>query len=496
MTTKKLNNDIFIKRSKEIHGDTYDYSKVEYVNSKTHVVIVCDVHGDFTKTPSKHMSGQGCPVCARIKDGTSKSIGHDEFIKRANIVHSNFYDYSKTVYVNMNSYITIVCPVHGDFQHTPSNHLGGSGCRKCRYEKLSDLKRYTTSDFIEKAKIVHSDYYKYNGVEYIDSYTAVRIKCPEHGVFYQMPYVHLSGSGCIKCSAHKSNEEDIIRKYINELGFDTCERYRPKWMKGLELDIYVPDKKLAIEYCGSVFHHSSKGPHLGNFLNATSKKKSYHYDKWKLCRSNGVRLITIYDFKWFQNQHKYKQLIRHALGLSHRVFARKCNIVNVPDSTAYQFHKDNHLESFHIPYKDAFSYGLMYEDKLLMVATVGDIYDQTSKQYKKKLQRISTMSDYAIVGGLTKLSNHIVRNHGTFIYQTTNDTGSVFESISSKDTLRYWWVNRSRCKKYYSRNFCQKHLLKKHFKEDVRETDTESSYMERLGYIKVYDSGLSTIKVT
>lgn len=60
---RKLTTEEFIKRARDIHGNKYDYSKVEYINNKTKVCIICHEHGEFWQTPGNHINGAGCPDC-------------------------------------------------------------------------------------------------------------------------------------------------------------------------------------------------------------------------------------------------------------------------------------------------------------------------------------------------------------------------------------------------------------------------------------------------
>ena len=129
---KKETNSSFIERAKLVHGDKYDYSLVNYVNNKTKVKIICSVHGIFEQIPNAHLNKQGCPKCALEKNKQTKPIVVEEFVKRANKIHGNKYDYSKVDYINSQTKIKIICPIHGVFEQKPANHLRGAGCSKCR----------------------------------------------------------------------------------------------------------------------------------------------------------------------------------------------------------------------------------------------------------------------------------------------------------------------------------------------------------------------------
>ena len=120
----------FIRKARLRHGDKYDYSLVEYVNSQTPVKIICPIHGIFEQTPAAHVRGDNCPKCANNKRGARMT--QEEFIKRCHEVHGDKYDYSSTIYKGMNHQITIICPKHGAFTMNASNHvLLHQGCPKC-----------------------------------------------------------------------------------------------------------------------------------------------------------------------------------------------------------------------------------------------------------------------------------------------------------------------------------------------------------------------------
>jgi hypothetical protein len=129
---KKLTTKEFIKRAKEIHGNKYDYSKVEYENLHKKVCIICPEHGEFWQNPSKHIHRKhGCPNCGIINRGEKRRLNIKEFVKKSNKIHNNKYDYSKTKYINNKIDVCIICPEHGEFWQTPTNHFKGCGCPNC-----------------------------------------------------------------------------------------------------------------------------------------------------------------------------------------------------------------------------------------------------------------------------------------------------------------------------------------------------------------------------
>lgn len=128
----RLNTNKVIGLFKEVHGDKYDYSKVEYHDMKTKVCIICPIHGEFWQTPEKHIKRHfGCPKCGVIKRATKRILSSEEFIKRAKNVHGDKYDYSKINYVDSHTKVCIICPIHGEFWQTPNKHLMGQECPEC-----------------------------------------------------------------------------------------------------------------------------------------------------------------------------------------------------------------------------------------------------------------------------------------------------------------------------------------------------------------------------
>lgn len=129
ISSKKQASNVnsFIDEANKIHNYKYDYSKVNYVNNRTKVIIVCPTHGEFLVTPNSHLSRHsGCPKCGREEVGNKKRKTLEEFIKEAREVHGYKYDYSKVIYKNTHSKIKIICKKHGEFLNKiAKDHLHG-----------------------------------------------------------------------------------------------------------------------------------------------------------------------------------------------------------------------------------------------------------------------------------------------------------------------------------------------------------------------------------
>ena len=164
----QLTTESFIEKAKKVHGEKYDYSKVEYKNSETKVCIICPEHGEFWQTPHSHLNGTGCHRCAIEKVNEKQKLTTESFIEKAKKVHGNKYDYSKVKYASSQTKVCIICPEHGEFWQTPNVHLSGSGCPSCNEYKLEkETKLFLTKHNI---KFEFQKRFKWLGLQSLDFY--------------------------------------------------------------------------------------------------------------------------------------------------------------------------------------------------------------------------------------------------------------------------------------------------------------------------------------
>ena len=214
----KLNTKEFIKRARAVHGNRYSYKKTEYLKSTEALVITCKIHGDFSQKPSGHLAGNGCSLCGRELLAKKQSSNTPKFIEKAKKIHSNFYIYTKTEYVNAKTPVKIRCPKHGFFMQTPSSHLGGRGCIDCGKESFIKKKTRSREEFIRLANKKHKNAFLYKKVIYIKTTDKIIITCPKHGDFTQTPDSHLAGHGCNKCSTKvgANKQRGNLREFIKK----------------------------------------------------------------------------------------------------------------------------------------------------------------------------------------------------------------------------------------------------------------------------------------
>lgn len=135
---KVSTTESFIRKSIEIHGDKYEYSKTEYIRTHENVLITCRKHGVFAQRPSMHMRGSGCPECAGKRSLTKTK--QEEFLEKCYKKYGDYFDYSPSQYVNYHTKISIICPKHGLFEQSPANHLSNNttwGCARCSWDNIN-----------------------------------------------------------------------------------------------------------------------------------------------------------------------------------------------------------------------------------------------------------------------------------------------------------------------------------------------------------------------
>ena len=208
---KKLTTEEFITKATAVHGNKYGYDNSYYTKSTGPISITCTIHGEFKQQPNNHLQGAGCPKCHGHYKRTS-----EETISDFASIHNEFYDYSKTIYTDMKTKVTITCPTHGDFEQLPGSHMSGHGCKQCADIKTKEAIQSSTEEWVTKAKLVHGNKYDYSKVVYTAAKNKVTIMCLEHGDFEQTPNNHTNQSqGCPNCGL----ESNIGRFLSNTLEF-------------------------------------------------------------------------------------------------------------------------------------------------------------------------------------------------------------------------------------------------------------------------------------
>ena len=309
MQRERLTAKTFIQRAIEIHGDKYDYSKTKYIKAKEPVIITCKKHGDFTQRPQDHiLKACGCPKCKGEKVIEVHSYTFNKFLELAREKYGNKYDYSKANYINYETPITIICPIHGEFSTVPRIHLQAiTGCPKCGREKANKSESSNTEEFIKKASKIHFNKYNYSKVNYINNNTKVEIICPEHGSFLQIPANHLSGQGCPKCRLVNQTRlyNKLKRSFLDEEIIFEANNKTVSWLNTQRFDIYFPKYNIAVEYNGK--QHYIPVEYFGGQLKFEIQQEQDELKRQK-CKDNNC---TLFEIKYDYNDEDYQELVNN-----------------------------------------------------------------------------------------------------------------------------------------------------------------------------------------
>ena len=220
---QSLSLEQVIKKAREIHGDYYDYSLVNYVNTKTPVTIICPKHGEFEQTIGSHngYNKSGCMKCGKersaekqrgiTREYKGKRTTTEEFIVKAKIRHGEKYDYSRTIFKGDKIKVEIGCPIHGFFWQDPRNHTHKGGCGYC------GGRRMTHDMYVQKVMELHGDVYDYSKINYEISGEKILVGCKIHGDF-EIKASHFSqGHGCASCQRTGFNPSKPAYYYVNEI---------------------------------------------------------------------------------------------------------------------------------------------------------------------------------------------------------------------------------------------------------------------------------------
>ena len=471
------NTEDFINKARNVHGDIYDYSLVDYKNNHTKIEIVCKIHGSFFQSPKDHISGRGCPSCGRERSKEDiKSrimLSRDEFIKRANKVHGERYDYSLVDYLDTKTKVEIICKDHGSFLQTPNKHMQGNGCPYCGRERTIEHNFLTLDDFIKRARNVHGNRYDYSDSVYTGADSKIEITCVKHGKFLQTPHNHLKGTNCPSCSASVSKPEiklvDFIRSFYKGEIITNSKNIIPP----MELDIFVPTLNLAIEFNGGYWHSER------------FKDKNYHLHKYNLCKSKNIRLVSIWEWEYLKDRDKIENFIKNLILEKKKLFARKLNIKEVDIKTQREFLENNHLQGY-IPCTLAL--GLYKEDELVQLMT---LRIKSKKDKLFEIGRLATKTGFTVVGGSKRLFKHLLsfvdfetiisyNNMDKFTGDTYENLGMTYESVS----IPYGWIRNL---EYLPRYATQKSkLIRQGFDKNL----SESEIMRSEGFEKIYFTGV------
>jgi hypothetical protein len=471
----KLTTEEFIRRAKETHGDLYDYTPTHYNGIDTSLIINCKLHGPFNQRAGNHLNGSGCSECSKHFNSDTK----EQFIAKATAIHKNKYDYTDSEYISSQNKIKILCKKHGVFTQYPYSHLRGKGCRKCATEKIKKLFTFTIEEFIEKAKSTHGDKYDYSLTEYISSHDNLKIICPIHGQFEQTAYTHMAGHGCEKCTSSISSMEGEINTFLKGFNIETITSSR-SIIAPNQLDIYIPSKKIAIEFNGLYWHSEQ-------FLH-----ENYHLNKTDFCEGIGIKLIQIFEDEWLNKKDIVKSRLKNILNLTTNIiYGRKCQIKEISNQESREFLNKNHIQGM---VNSMINIGLIYDNELVALMTFGKMrkmmgYKSGNEVYE--LVRFCNKLDTTVIGGANKLLKFFIRKYNPKNIISYADRrwsqGDLYEKLGfqfvSDTKPNYWYVHGKNRKHRYS---FKKDIL---IKDGFDKNKSEKQIMFERKIFRIYDCG-------
>lgn len=307
----------------------------------------------------------------------------------------------------------------------------------------------------------------------------------ELGVSYSTIYNRANNLGLLglfNMNEFSSKGEREVREYINEI-YNGEVIYNCRNIIHGELDIYIPDKKLAIEFNGNYWHST------------LNKSKKYHQDKTLASINAGIQLIHIFEYEWndLDKQLKIKKLIKRLLDADIiRIGARQTEIKPINSALVYEFEEKYHLQGKAL---SSINLGCFFDNELIGIMTFGK--PRFNSDYEYELIRLCWKDNLTVIGGTKKLFKYFINNYKPSSILTYSDlskfTGKVYLGLGFKiisdeyyTEPNYVWFN-TRNKQVLPRYKTQKHKLIEVGLGD--ESQTEDEIMHNNNYIKIYDSG-------
>jgi hypothetical protein len=277
-----------------------------------------------------------------------------------------------------------------------------------------------------------------------------------------------------------SSQETELYRFIKSLCSDAISGYRSHY-HSKEIDVYIPDLHLGVEYNGLYWHSESVLMH-------NNRSAQTDHEKFLLLQSQGIRLIQIFEDEWINKPQIVKSRLANILGkTSQKIPARKCHVKEMSSKEAAQFCNDNHIMGAG---RSNVRLGLYHDDEVMAVMTFSK-NNISRKITSWELNRYVTKIDFSVVGGASKLFTAFIRRHDPATIVSFSDNrwsdGGLYQQLGFKQinsgTPNYWYTLPNNAKRIHRFN------LRK-TASDPRD-QTERELRKQQGYDRVWDSGSS-----
>jgi hypothetical protein len=345
-------------------------------------------------------------------------------------------------------------------------------------------------DFVTKFNDIkdRDSYELVENLKYINNKTKISVIHKECNTeFMVRPDFFLNqGTRCPHCALKgKSGKEIEVLDYIKSIySGEVIHTFK---LDNTEIDIFIPDLNVGIEYNGLYWHSEQNG-----------KDKNYHINKTNKMLESGYRLIHIFEDEWINKQDIVKSKLNHILGLNNgeRIYARKSQVQVIDSKTKNTFLENNHIQGSDL---SSISLGLFYEKELVSVMTFskprGGIGKNTGKDGYYELVRFASLKDKVVVGAFGKLLEYFKKNYVfkkiiTYADLRWSVDSNIYEKIGFKNvrttTPNYWYADRNY--RYHRYGF-RKQVLKDKFPELYDSSLTEFEIMNQSNYYRIWDCG-------
>ena len=299
--------------------------------------------------------------------------------------------------------------------------------------------------------------------------------------------------GCISIAKEGSSEELEIKNYILSLNKNIKIEKTREILDGKEIDLYLPEYNLGIEFNESMFHATVNSVY-------DNVDKLYHFNKFKLAKEKGVHLINIFDVDWESNKERIKMYLKSLLTKNKVIYARKCALVYIDYEIYKDFCDKYHLQGASRKGLSKYIYGLYYNNELISVMCFGNQRFVKNKEGYYELHRYCVKDGYTVIGGANKLHKYFERTHNVkqIVSYSDNDyfSGNIYNRLGYTfsgytNPRYYWYLNGVELK----REKCQLKYLKEMYKDIYSEALKENAsnkeiyVMTKLNASQVYRSG-------
>lgn len=410
------------------------------------------------------------------------------------MIQKHLHKWNVLSYTNTHNKAVFRCRLCGGIKECYPTNLedGRNSCNNCEIIR----KRNSVYDKLV-FKCRESNIYPIEDSPYVDATTPMYFKCNTCGTTFSEIWIRfntdensLKCPQCFKSTKRKTQMEieNWLRSNYDKEIISEDKTY------GIEIDIYLPDIKLGIEYCGLIWHSTKY-----------KEDKNYHAKKHEICKQNGIRLITIFEDEWVLKQDICKSRLCSILSLNEVIYARKCSCMKIDNKTALDFFEKNHIQG---KGQSSVAYGLFHNNELVSAMSFSlPSISKHGNDYDYELNRFCNILDVTVVGGANKLFSTFREEYKNIKVRTFCDlrwgNGNVYEKMGftfiENTRPNYYYVgNRTNWQRKHRFNYTKQRLIEIYteMNKDIPSDATEDDLARGIGLYKLYDCGHMKFEIT